>query len=158
MNLGDFKPDYNKKNEHEGGVVKVIGKGNKERIIPYGKKSGKVLDNYLKERGINLKTSDPNVPCFVNLKGKRLSSRTIQRQVTKYIKQVAEGSSLGPHTLRHSFATHMINNLDKKGQAIDIRSLQELLGHSSLSSTSIYTQLEEEKMKKIYKKAHPHGE
>ena len=158
LNLGDFKPDYNKKNEHEGGVVKVIGKGNKERIIPYGKKSGKVLDNYLKERGINLKTSDPNVPCFVNLKGKRLSSRTIQRQVTKYIKQVAEGSSLGPHTLRHSFATHMINNLDKKGQAIDIRSLQELLGHSSLSSTSIYTQLEEEKMKKIYKKAHPHGE
>ena len=112
----------------------------------------------MKERGINLKTSDPNVPCFVNLKGKRLSSRTIQRQVTKYIKQVAEGSSLGPHTLRHSFATHMINNLDKKGQAIDIRSLQELLGHSSLSSTSIYTQLEEEKMKKIYKKAHPHGE
>ena len=158
LNLGDFKPDYNKKNEHEGGVVKVIGKGNKERIIPYGKKSGKVLDNYLKERGINLKTSDPNVPCFVNSKGKRLSSRTIQRQVTKYIKQVAEGSSLGPHTLRHSFATHMINNLDKKGQAIDIRSLQELLGHSSLSSTSIYTQLEEEKMKKIYKKAHPHGE
>jgi len=156
LNLGDFKPDYNKKNEHEGGVVKVIGKGNKERIIPYGKKSGKVLDNYLKERGINLKTSDPNVPYFVNLKDKRLSSRTIQRQVTKYIKQVAEGTSLGPHSLRHSFATHMINHI-KNDQTIDIRSLQELLGHSSLSSTQIYTQIQQEKMKKIYKKAHPHG-
>ena len=157
LNLGDFKPDYNKKNEHEGGVVKVIGKGNKERIIPYGKKSGKVLDNYLKERGINLKTSYTNVPCFVNSKGKRLSSRTIQRQVTKYIKQVAEGTSLGPHSLRHSFATHMINHI-KNDQTIDIRSLQELLGHSSLSSTQIYTQIQQEKMKKIYKKAHPHGE
>jgi site-specific recombinase XerD len=111
----------------------------------------------LKERGINLKTSDPNVPCFVNSKGKRLSSRTIQRQVTKYIKQVAEGTSLGPHSLRHSFATHMINHI-KNDQTIDIRSLQELLGHSSLSSTQIYTQIQQEKMKKIYKKAHPHGE
>ncbi len=151
LNLGDFKPVYNN-NVHEGGLVKVLGKGNRERIIPYGEKAGKMIEGYAKKRGINLKTSDPNEPCFVNSKRKRLSIRTIQRRVTKYIKLVAEGSSIGPHTLRHSFATHMLE------RGADIRALKDLLGHSSLSSTQLYTHIQPEKMKEIYKQAHPHGE
>lgn len=153
LNIGNFK-----RNEHmDGGVVKVVGKGQKERVIPYGRQAEKSLDNYLKKRGMKLETADPNEPCFVNSKGKRLSIRTIQRRVTKYIKQVVDGSSIGPHTLRHSFASNMINNI-VEDQTIDIRLLKELLGHSSLSSTQIYTQIQQEKMKEIYKQAHPHGE
>ena len=151
LNLGNFKPVYNN-NEHEGGLVKVMGKGNKERIIPYGKKAGSIIEIYLLKRGISLKTSDPHEPCFVNSKRKRLSVRTIQRRVSKYIKLVADGSSIGPHTLRHSFATHMLE------RGADIRALKDLLGHSSLSSTQLYTHIQPEKMKEIYKQAHPHGE
>lgn len=155
LNMGNFAQD--KKQKDDSGLVKVYGKGNKERIVPYGKQAGKVLNKYWNTRSLTLKTCDPNEPCFVNSKGKRLSSRTVQRIVTKYIKLVTEGSSIGPHTLRHSFASHMINNI-KNDETIDIRSLQELLGHTSLSSTQIYTQIQVEKMKEIYKKSHPHGE
>ncbi len=160
LNLGDFKPDPDPKTGTEKqsgpGLVKVIGKGQKERIVPYGKNAGRALADYWLNRGLSLKTCDPNEPCFVNSQGKRLSGRTIQRRVTKYIKLVTDGTSIGPHTLRHSFATHMINTI-KDDNTIDIRALQELLGHASLSATQIYTQIQEEHMKKIYKQAHPHG-
>ena len=82
----------------------------------------------------------------------RISTRTVQRRVSMYLQQIAEGSSLGPHTLRHSFATHMLE------RGADIRALKDLLGHSSLSSTQVYTHIQPEKMKEIYKQAHPHGE
>jgi len=87
----------------------------------------------------------------VNGKKQRISVRTVQRHVKQYLLLLMEGENLGPHTLRHSFATHMMNN------GADIRSLKDLLGHSSLSSTQVYTHIQPEKMKKIHRQAHPHG-
>ncbi len=144
LDLGHFNSEQQ--------LVRVLGKGNKERLIPFGQKAKEALKKYLKKRGISLKTGDLNEPCFVNSKGGRISMRTIQRRVNMYLKQVAEGASLGPHILRPSFATHMLE------RGADIRALKDLLGHSSLSSTQVYTHIQPEKMKKIYKQSHPHGE
>ena len=144
LDLGHFNSEQQ--------LVRVLGKGNKERLIPFGQKAKDALKKYLKKRGTSLKTGDLNEPCFVNSKGGRISMRTIQRRVNMYLKQVAEGASLGPHILRHSFATHMLE------RGADIRALKDLLGHSSLSSTQVYTHIQPEKMKKIYKQSHPHGE
>tara|TARA_B110000438_G_scaffold288397_1_gene321795 strand:- start:280 stop:1179 length:900 start_codon:yes stop_codon:yes gene_type:complete len=143
LNLGSFNIEEN--------LVKVFGKGGKERIIPFGIPSKKAIESYLKIRNLSW-SSDSGIPLFVNSKGKRLSSRTIQKRVKYYLKIILgsnEGSS--PHTLRHTFGTHLLEN------DADIRSIQELLGHSSISSTQIYTKVNPQKMKKIYKQAHPHA-
>jgi site-specific recombinase XerD len=143
LNLGSF-------NLQEG-LVKVFGKGGKERIIPFGVPARKAIESYLEVRGLSW-SSDMSIPLFVNSKGKRLTSRTIQKRVKYYLKVILgsnEGSS--PHTLRHTFGTHLLEN------DADIRSIQDLLGHSSISSTQIYTKVNPAKMKKIYKQAHPHA-
>ena len=90
-------------------------------------------------------------PLFVNNNEKRISERTVQRRIGNYIKMIAEGKSLGPHILRHSFATHLVD------RGADIRAVGDLLGHASLSSTQIYTHVKPEKMKEVYKQSHPHG-
>ncbi len=133
-------------------LVRVFGKGKKERLIPIGNRVEISLGKYLSKRGISVKSSGTNTPLFVNNKGIRISTRTIQHRVRLYLKQIAKTDQLGPHTLRHSFATHMMD------RGADIRAVKDLLGHSSLSSTQVYTHLQPEKMKKIYKQAHPHGQ
>ena len=143
MNIGDF--EINKK------LIRVIGKGNKERIIPYGRTAESAIKNYLKIRNISLKSAYANKPLFVNSSEKRISKRTIQRRMNNYIKLVADGKRIGPHLLRHTFATHLLDN------GADIRAVKDLLGHSSLSSTQIYTHVSIEKLKKDYTQAHPHG-
>ena len=143
MNIGDF--EINKK------LIRVIGKGNKERIIPYGRTAESAIKNYLKIRNISLKPAFANKPLFVNSSEKRISKRTIQRRMNNYIKLVADGKRIGPHLLRHTFATHLLDN------GADIRAVKDLLGHSSLSSTQIYTHVSIEKLKKDYTQAHPHG-
>ncbi|NHZ84562.1 MAG: tyrosine recombinase XerC [Planctomycetia bacterium] len=132
-------------------LIKVMGKGNKERLIPFGDRAVKALENYLAKSGRSLKTADMDAPLFVNSRGERISQRTVQRSVNMYLRLVTEGEHLGPHTLRHSFATHLLD------RGADLRAVKDLLGHSSLSSTQIYTHVQPERMKKIYKKAHPHG-
>ena len=137
INLGSFNIKEN--------LVKVLGKGAKERFIPFGVPAKKAIESYLEVRGLSW-SSDLATPLFVNSKGKRLTSRTIQKRVKYYLKIILgsnEGSS--PHTLRHTFGTHLLEN------DADIRSIQDLLGHSSISSTQIYTKVNPEKMKKIYK-------
>ena len=131
-------------------LVRVRGKGNKERLAIFGDKSFLAMNNYLKA---NKKSwhSKSGVPLFVGSGIKPIAYRTIQRKIEQYIKMVTEGKRLGPHMLRHSFATHLID------RGADIRAVQELLGHSSLSSTQVYTHIKPEKMKKVYKQAHPHG-
>ena len=132
-------------------LIKVVGKGDKERLIPYGNQAISAIENYLSKTGRSLKIGDKNSPIFVNSKSERISHRTVQRRVNMYLRLVAEGEHLGPHTLRHSFATHLLD------RGADLRAVKDLLGHSSLSSTQIYTHVQPERMKKIYKKAHPHG-
>ena len=143
MNIGDF--EINKK------LIRVIGKGNKERMIPYGRAAESAIKNYLKIRNLSLKPAFANKPLFVNSSEKRISKRTIQRRMNNYIKIVADGKRIGPHLLRHTFATHLLDN------GADIRAVKDLLGHSSLSSTQIYTHVSIEKLKKDYTQAHPHG-
>ena len=143
LNIGSVN---NKEN-----LIKVLGKGNKERIVPFGIPAKNALENYLKERGLGW-NSDFKIPLFISKKEKRISPRTIQKCIKKYLMIVLksnEGSS--PHTLRHTFGTHLLEN------DADIRSIQELLGHSSISSTQIYTKVNPQKMKQIYKQAHPHA-
>jgi len=143
INIGDFHIDKK--------LVRVIGKGNKERMIPYGKTAESAIENYLKMRNLSFKPFFARSPLFVNSSEKRISKRTIQRRMNNYIKLVADGKSVGPHLLRHTFATHLLDN------GADIRAVKDLLGHSSLSSTQIYTHVSIDKLKKDYTQAHPHG-
>ena len=132
-------------------LIKVVGKGNKDRLIPFGKRAKFCIENYLKKRALALESSFKGTPLFVNSKNQRVPKRTIQRRVSNYIKLVAKGKRLGPHILRHSFATHLMN------KGADIRAVGDLLGHSNLSSTQIYTHVKPERMREIYKQSHPHG-
>jgi tyrosine recombinase XerC len=126
-----------------GGTVKVKGKGKKERILPLGEPAIQALRKYLKERG----TLTPYV--FVNRKGQRLSDWAFRLIVNKYIRKASLMLRISPHTFRHSFATHLLN------RGADLRSVQELLGHSTISTTQVYTHLTLDRLKKIYEKTHP---
>ena len=139
------------KSGEENYMVKVLGKGAKERIIPFGNEAKYWINKYLNSRGFSINSGSNNLPLFANSKEQPVAYSTIKRRIRNYIKLVSEGEGLGPHILRHSFATHMID------RGADIRSVQELLGHSSLSSTQIYTHIKPERMKKIHANAHPHG-
>lgn len=129
-----------------GGVVKVYGKGKKERFVPIGDRALRAIRDYLaKERSEKKDTR----ALFLNKNYKRLTVRGVQDIVSKYIQRTSLKEKVSPHTLRHSFATHL---LDK---GADLRSVQELLGHATLSTTQIYTHITTERMKSVYNKAHP---
>lgn len=134
-----------------GEVVHVRGKGKKERITPISSSALQVIQHYLEyrnKRAQNNPNFDPKV-LFVNKHGKRLSTRSVRRKMDKYLKMAGLDPAISPHTLRHSFATHMLNN------GADLRSVQELLGHQSLSTTQVYTHLTTKKLKDVYESAHP---
>lgn len=127
-------------------VVRVVGKGRKERIVPFGEPAAAALEAYFAARPSSFRSGGP---VFVNLRGGRLTARSLQRIVEKYVKvAVAEGDA-SPHTLRHSFATHLLS------RGADLRAIQELLGHASLSTTQKYTHVAAAQLKATYDKAHP---
>ena len=128
-----------------GGLMKVQGKGKKERLVPLGSFAIKAIKEYIDSKGIINKNS----PLFLNKYGGRLSSRSVARLLDKYLKLTGINLLTSPHTFRHSFATHM---LDK---GADLRSVQELLGHANLSTTQIYTHVTTERLKQVYDKTHP---
>lgn len=133
-------------------LVRVRGKGNKERVVPFGEPSRASLAAYLEaRRRILAKRKDrPQTPAlFLNLRGGRLSARSVQRNLGDYIRQAALLLDVHPHLFRHSFATHLLNN------GADLRSIQELLGHESLSTTQRYTHVSIEHLQKVYRDAHP---
>ncbi|MGB2630451.1 MAG: tyrosine recombinase XerC, partial [Candidatus Omnitrophota bacterium] len=133
--------------DHISGVAKVRGKGKKERITLLGKEAQRALDGYMKERQ-RAGHHKPNA-LFLNKLGTRLTDRSVRRIVDKYIRQCSIEQKISPHSIRHSFATHLLNN------GADLRSVQELLGHKNLSTTQIYTHLGTQKIKEMYIKAHP---
>ncbi len=135
-------------------TVLIRGKGRKERLIPLGQHSLKSLRHYLTmlEAAGLASASDSAAPIFVNKHGTRLSSRSVRRKVSKYLAQVGLDPDISPHTLRHSFATHLLDN------GADLRAVQELLGHRSLSTTQIYTHLTTTRLREAYDKSHPRAE
>ncbi|NLH27911.1 MAG: tyrosine recombinase XerC [Syntrophomonadaceae bacterium] len=138
--------------DFSGRVVRVKGKGRKERIVPLGSYACQALFQYLQEaRPVITKNRNPlpEDPFFVNSRGKRLTTRGVYGIVTKYLKEVAPFRNLTPHSLRHTFATHLLEG------GADLRSVQELLGHSRMSSTQIYTHITGERIRSVYQKAHP---
>ena len=144
LNLEDLSLDQR--------LVKVRGKGKKERLVPFGEKAYESLKSYLPVRGRLLKrgaTLQELSPLFLNLRGGRLTVRSFQRNLDQYVQKGALLLDVHPHLLRHSFATHLLNN------GADLRSIQELLGHESLSSTQRYTHLSIEQLLKIYRESHP---
>ncbi|MDD5270272.1 MAG: tyrosine recombinase XerC [Candidatus Omnitrophica bacterium] len=133
-----------------GGVIKVYGKGKKERIVPIGDRALQAIRDYLKKRrASNTKDTHAGKALFFNKNGGRLTDRSIRRIINKYITKTSIQQKISPHTLRHSFATHMLDH------GADLRSVQELLGHANLSTTQIYTHITTERLKSAYTKAHP---
>ncbi|MDD4568534.1 MAG: tyrosine recombinase XerC [Tepidanaerobacteraceae bacterium] len=129
----------------------VFGKGSKERVVFFGQKAAESIEKYLKKsRPFLLK----DINCdslFLNKNGTGISARSIRRMVNKYVKLAALNDNISPHTLRHTFATHMLNN------GADLKTVQELLGHTSLSTTQIYTHVTKERLKEVYDSAFPHN-
>ncbi len=132
------------------GVLRVRGKGRKDRLTPIGSQAIAALKKYFAMRGAMGKMeSAPNARVFLNKHGESLSTRSVRRKLDKYLGIAGLDPGISPHTLRHSFATHLLNN------GADLRSVQELLGHQSLSTTQIYTHLTTKKVKDVYDNAHP---
>jgi len=124
-------------------IIKVMGKGKKERMVPIGDQALNALKAYMDSRRVEHQF------VFANKGGTRLSDRSVRNIINKYILEQAMSQHVTPHMFRHSFATHLLNN------GADLRSVQELLGHVNLSTTQIYTHLTTDKLKKVYDKAHP---
>ncbi len=141
MNLEDV--------DFAGSVIRVRGKGKKERLAPVGQTAIAAIQKYIAMRGGIVKDAPPTGALFVNKHGQRLSTRSVRRKLDKYLIEAGLDPDISPHTLRHSFATHMLNH------GADLRSVQELLGHQSLSTTQIYTHLTTSHIKAVYDAAHP---
>jgi integrase/recombinase XerC len=148
LNLGDF--------EENGEAMRVRGKGKRERIVPLGSHAQACIRKFM-----GMVRSDPRFaplwssndkPLFMNKHGGRLSSRSVRRKLDKYLKSAGLDPKISPHTLRHSFATHLLEN------GADLRSVQELLGHQSLSTTQVYTHLTTQRLKNAYDDHHPRSQ
>ena len=142
LDLGDV--------DFESGIVKVLGKGDKERFVPIGKMALSALGDYLSARREFLRGKGMDMDAlFLNRLGNRLSARTVARIVDKYVKGCGIPKKIGPHALRHSFATHLLD------EGADLRAIQEMLGHVSLSTTQRYTHVSMGRLMAVYDSAHP---
>jgi integrase/recombinase XerC len=137
LNVGDV--------DMERGMVRVLGKGGKERIVPLGRHAATAISVYLGSRSC----PPHDAPFLLNARGGRLTSRSVARIIDKYILKLAAMKKTSPHTLRHTFATHMLEG------GADLRAIQELLGHASLSTTQKYTHVSIDRLMEVYDKAHP---
>jgi len=133
-------------------VVRVRGKGRKVRLVPFGRPAAKALEVYLPDRANWRRgVTDEGEPLFVNQRGGRLSDRSIRRQLDRAVRLSADLNHLHPHALRHAFATHLLE------AGMDLRAIQELLGHSSLATTQVYTKVDLAHLMTIHRRCHPKG-
>ena len=133
-------------------VVRVRGKGRKERLVPFGRPAAKALETYLPDRARWRRgVTDEGEPLFVNQRGGRLSDRSIRRQLDRAVRHSADLNHLHPHALRHAFATHLLE------AGMDLRAIQELLGHSSLATTQVYTKVDLAHLMAVHRRSHPRG-
>ncbi len=137
LNIGELDP--------VAGMVRVTGKGGKERIVPVGSRALEALQEYLDQRGEDAVRG----ALFVNTRGGRINRRSVARIVDAHVLRIAAFKRISPHTLRHTFATHMLEG------GADLRAIQELLGHASLSTTQKYTHVSIDRLMEVYDKAHP---
>ncbi|MCL6638952.1 MAG: tyrosine recombinase XerC [Firmicutes bacterium] len=136
------------------GYLRVTGKRSRERLVPIGSRALAALKKYLKEARPRLLAATPGAGAFpaalfLNHRGSRLSARGVRKIIDKHVERVSLERKISPHVLRHTFATHLLNN------GADLRSVQELLGHLRISSTQIYTHVTGERLKKVYRESHP---
>ncbi len=129
-------------------VVRVMGKGSKERVVPYGEPAGRALDDWLAVRAA-LMTADSGSALFLGRRGRRVDARQVRSTVHEMLSHLPGAPDLGPHGLRHSAATHLLEG------GADLRMVQELLGHASLATTQIYTHVSVERLRSSYEQAHP---
>ncbi len=141
LNVGDI--------DFISGFARVFGKGSRERLVPVGKTALSCLRDSLRQRGAS--ASRPGDPLFVNAQGRRLTDAGVAFLLKGWIKRAGWLKPVSPHAFRHSFATHLLN------AGCDLRSVQEMLGHKSLASTQLYTHMSLEKLKAVYRRAHPQG-
>ncbi|MFC2005831.1 site-specific tyrosine recombinase XerD [Chloroflexota bacterium] len=141
LNLGDV--------DTEGGFVRCFGKGHKERIIPIHQRAASVVEEYVKEARPSIAHDDEERALFLNRRGERLTRQGFWQILKGYAKSAELDEEITPHTLRHSFATHMLSG------GADLRSVQELLGHANISTTQVYTHLTTEHVRRTYEKSHP---
>ena len=130
-------------------LIRVKGKGKKERIVPFGREAEKWLREYLGLRPLLVLNKVAELAVFLNYRGERLNVRSVQRLVQKRINQIAVARKISPHSLRHSFASHLLS------RGADLRAIQELLGYRSLATTQKYTHLDLGHLLEVYRKAHP---
>jgi integrase/recombinase XerD len=140
LNLDDILDD---------GYVRCFGKGHKERVIPIHQRAVSAVEDYLREGRPELVQSDDEKAVFLNRRGERLTRQGFWQILKAYARNADLGKGVTPHTLRHSFATHMLSG------GADLRSVQELLGHANISTTQVYTHLTSEHLKRAYDNAHP---
>jgi integrase/recombinase XerC len=130
-------------------VVRVLGKGRKERLVPFNRSATSALRTYLADRATLVRRGQKADPMFVNYKGGRLTVRSVDRLVRKYVAATSARMGISPHALRHSFATHLLQ------RGADLRVIQELLGHARLSTTQRYTHVNAAQLLEVYRKSHP---
>jgi integrase/recombinase XerC len=135
--------------DYERNTIRVIGKGNKERMIPLGNPAMRALDTWLKEGRPSLAGDKSDRAVFLGARGKRIDQRTVRTVVYQALEALEGAVKLGPHALRHSAATHLLEG------GADLRTVQEILGHASLATTQIYTHVSTERLQKAFKQAHP---
>ena len=141
LNIGDI--DYNRN------TIRVLGKGNKERVIPMGRPAIKAVQAWLKSGREELVSAQSELAVFLGARGKRIDQRTVRTVVYEALSAIEGIERMGPHALRHSAATHLLEG------GADLRTVQEILGHASLATTQIYTHVSTQRLQKVFKQAHP---